>query len=135
MKKGICEKSDNNSNRILNIDGVDYKLRKIIDSTAENIHHIIWKCNKQDYKVEDPINKMTINAVKHQCINDLFRTLQSPHEQFRFMWEIRKPVLSAWVNRAIYDILTLPRDMFYKEQLIKWKDRTKSLWKDGWGRG
>jgi hypothetical protein len=35
---------------------------------------------------------------------------------------------------AIYDILNLPRDLFYKEELIKWKDRTKSLWKDGWGK-
>jgi hypothetical protein len=77
---------------------------------------------------------MTINMIKHQCINDLFWNLQSPHEQFRFMWEIWKPVLSRGVNMAIYDILNLPRDLFYKEELIKWKDRTKSLWKDGWGK-
>jgi hypothetical protein len=35
------------------------------------------------------------------------------------MWEIWKPVLSRGVNMAIYDILNLPRDLFYKEELIK----------------
>lgn len=125
---------NNDNNRIINLNGVDYKLRKVIEKTATNIHHIIWNCNRNEYHTNKPENKMTINMIRHQCINDLFWNLQSPHEQFRFMWEIRKPVLSRGVNMAIYDILNLPRDLFYKEELIKWKDRTKSLWKDGWGK-
>lgn len=135
MSKGNDKESYNSSNRILNIGGVDYKLRRIADKYETNTHHIIGKKHKNEYQVENPINKMTIDKIKHDCINDLFKTLQSPHEQFRFMWELWRPVLSEWVNRAIYDILNLPRDLFYKKELIKWKDLTKSLWKDGWGKG
>lgn len=118
-----------------NPDIIDNKLRELKDKTATNIHHILGKKERDEYNVEDPRNKIRIRIPIHNAINQLFNVLQTPHEQMRYMWEIHKSVLSAGVNRAIYDILNLPRGMFYKEDLVRWKDRTKSLWKDGWGRG
>jgi hypothetical protein len=40
MEDNFKERSNDNS-RIINLNGVDYRLRKVIEKTATNIHHII----------------------------------------------------------------------------------------------
>lgn len=89
-----------------------------------NTHHIIGKCNHKRAKVDEETNKMLIDVLRHQALNTLCRNKQSPQEQLAVMLEIRKPVLSLWVKQALIDIISLPKDVFYKKELLKW-DKTK----------
>lgn len=89
------------------------------NSDDVNTHHIIWKCNHKRAKVDEETNKMLFSVLKHRALNTLFNDKQSPHEQLAVMLEIWRPVLSLWVRRALQDILNLPKDVFYKKELIK----------------
>lgn len=109
-----------NNNRIITLDGVQYKLCRVIDETATNIHHILSQKQYQKYDVQNPINKMRVKIIRHDIFNRFFGTRQTPKEQLEYLLkEWWGSVLSLWVKRALIDILSLPDDVFYKEELIK----------------
>ena len=58
-----------NTNRIITLDGVQYKLCRVIDQTATNIHHILSQKQHQKYDVQNPINKMKVKIYRH----DIFK--------------------------------------------------------------
>ena len=102
------------------IDGIEYKLCKIKDRTATNIHHIISQKERQKYDVQNPINKMQVRIVRHDDFNRFFQDRQNPKKQLEYLLnEWWGNVLSLWVKRALLDILSLPDDVFYKTELIK----------------
>lgn len=107
-----------------------YHLNKEIPRDAENLHHIIWKVNRIKYNTNEKLNKVLLNERKHVALNRLFLDHQSPHEQLRDMVKIREPVLSEWVREALYWLLSLPRWIFYKEELVKKKYLDKELFSD-----
>lgn len=113
--------SRNNANdRVITLNGVKYKLCRVIDQTATNIHHIISQKKHQIYDVQNPINKMQVKVIRHDIFNRFFGTRQTPKEQLEYLLkEWWGSVLSIWVKRALLDILTLPDDVFYKAELIK----------------
>ena len=121
----------NRINRIMDINWKQYKLRLLIDKTAENIHHILWKgwWHNREYNVNIPENKLKINAIRHQCINDLFWALQTPHEQLRFMYDIRKSILSERTKKDILDILSREKTDFYIDDLYK-RCKQKKKWEN-----
>ena len=104
-----------------------YHLNKDIPRDATNEHHIIWRMNRIQYNTNEKINKVLLNARKHQALNRLFLSSQSPHEQLRDMLKIWEPVLSDAVREELYWVLSLPRELFYKEELVKEKHKWKSL--------
>lgn len=108
-----------------------YHLNKEIPRDAENLHHIIWKVNRIKYNTNEKLNKVLLNERKHVALNRLFLDHQSPHEQLRDMVKIREPVLSEWVRETLYWLLSLPRWIFYKEELVKKKYLDKELFSDG----
>ena len=119
---------DNHHNRVdaININGVEYKLCKIIDKTATDIHHIMWKCNKAKYNTNIDENKVRINRRLHVALNAFFGDKQNPREQLKQVFEIVKPVLSEWVRKELYTILyEADDDLFYIPELIKWKKKKK----------
>lgn len=107
-----------------------YHLNKDIPRDATNEHHIIWRMNRIQYNTNEKVNKVLLNARKHQSLNRLFLSSQSPHEQLRDMLKIWEPVLSEGVREELYWLLSLPRDLFYKEELVKKKHFWKSLFSD-----
>lgn len=107
-----------------------YHLNKEIPRDAENLHHIIWKVNRIKYNTNEKLNKVLLNERKHVALNRLFLDHQSPHEQLRDMIKIREPVLSEWVRETLYWLLSLPRWLFYKEELVKKKYLDKELFSD-----
>ncbi len=107
-----------------------YHLNKEIPRDAENLHHIIWKVNRIKYNTNEKLNKVLLNERKHVALNRLFLDHQSPHEQLRDMVKIREPVLSEWVRETLYWLLSLPRWLFYKEELVKKKYLDKELFSD-----
>lgn len=109
-----------NTNRIITLDGVQYKLCRVIDQTATNIHHILSQKQHQKYDVQNPINKMKVKIYRHDIFNRFFWSRQTPKEQLEYLLvEWWGSVLSLGVKRALLDILSLPDDVFYKQELIK----------------
>jgi hypothetical protein len=79
--------------------------------------------NRIQYNTNEKINKVLLNERKHQALNRLFLDHQTPHEQLDDMIKIWEPVLSEAVKAELYAILSLPRELFYKEELVKEKHK------------
>lgn len=105
--------------RIITLNGIDYRLLRVIDKTATNIHHVISRKEINKFNTNHERNKLRINMRIHDALNRLFGDKQNPKKQLEFMFNIRKEVLSPWVRNELYTILTLPDDMFYHQDLIK----------------
>lgn len=122
FKNNYC---NNHANSIC-IDWVQYKLNRIIEATATNIHHIMWKCNRMKYNTNIEENKIVMNEREHIALNNFFKDKQNPREQLQKVFEIVKPILSAWVRNELYTILyECDDDMFYIPELLKWKQKQK----------
>ena len=121
---------DNNRNRadiITDDNWVQYKLCKIIDKTAQDIHHIMWKCNRNEYNTNIEQNKVKISRRLHVALNGFFGDKQNPREQLKQVYEIVKNVLSPWVRNELYTILyECDDEMFYIPELLKWKKKKKT---------
>lgn len=121
---------DNTRNRadiITDDDWVQYKLCKIIDKTAQDIHHIMWKCNRNEYNTNIEQNKVKISRRLHVALNGFFWDKQNPREQLKQVFEIVKPILSPWVRNELYTILyDCDDEMFYIPELLKWKKKKKT---------
>ena len=120
------KKSHERPNRIVEINWVQRKLNKVIDKTATDIHHIISRKQKAKFKVSDPNNLIRIPRRQHIALNNFYGMKQTPREQLREMYEIWKTALSRWVRQELYTILDLPDDLFYNEELLKWKKKKKT---------
>lgn len=121
---------DNTRNRadiITDDNWVQYKLCKIIDKTAQDIHHIMWKCNRNEYNTNIEQNKVKISRRLHVALNGFFGDKQNPREQLKQVFEIVKPILSPWVRNELYTILyECDDEMFYIPELLKWKKKKKT---------
>lgn len=121
---------DNTRNRadiITDDNWVQYKLCKIIDKTAQDIHHIMWKCNRNEYNTNIEQNKVKISRRLHVALNWFFGDKQNPREQLKQVFEIVKPILSPWVRNELYTILyECDDEMFYIPELLKWKKKKKT---------
>lgn len=122
-------KDFNYRDRILTIDNVPYRLLRVIDKTATNVHHIVWKCNRQKYNTEIPENKVRISEREHDAFNRYFKDKQNPREQLLKVFNLVKPVLSNWVRHELEVILNCDDELFYIPELLKhgkkWEKRTE----------
>lgn len=113
-------------NRIVEINGVQWKLNRVIEKTATDLHHIMWRCNKHLYNVNIDQNKIRMERREHIALNNYFKDKQNPREQFKKVFETVKNVLSPGVRRELYAILYEADDeMFYIPELLKEKKKKK----------
>ena len=116
----------NHHTDFISIDWIQYKLNRVVEATATDIHHIMWKCNRLKYNTNIDENKVKINRREHIALNNFFKDKQNPREQLQKVFEIVKPVLSAWVRKELFTILyDCDDDMFYIPELLKWKQKLK----------
>jgi hypothetical protein len=121
------KKSHERPNRIVEINWVQRKLNRVIDKTATNLHHIMWRCNKHLYNVNIDENKIRMSEKEHIALNNYFWNKQNPREQLQKVYETVKTVLTPWVRRELYTILYDTDDsMFYIPELLKWKKKKKN---------
>ena len=120
------DKDFNYRDRIITIDNVPYRLLRNIDKTATNLHHIMWRCNRQKYNTEIPENKVRISEREHDALNRFFKDKQNPREQLLKVFNLVKPVLSQWVRHELEVILNCSDDLFYIPELLKWKKKQLS---------
>lgn len=111
--------------RVIECDGVSYKLNRIIPYDEEDNHHIISKKLKDKFRVSEPENIVRIKRRTHVALNNLFENKQNPKEQLQMMFDIWKTALSTGVRNELYTLLTLPDDMFYNENIINGKRKKK----------
>ena len=113
-------------NRIVEINWVQWKLNRVIDKTATDIHHILGQKYKHLYNVNIDQNKMRISRKDHIDYNNFVKDKQNPREAMQKLFEMCKQVLTAWVRRELYTILYETDDeMFYIPELLKWKKKKK----------
>ena len=116
------KKNHERPNRIVEINWVQRKLNRVIEKSATDLHHIMWRCNKHLYNVNIDENKIRMERREHIALNNYFRDKQNPREQLKKVYETVKQVLSPGVRRELYAILyEADDDMFYIPELLKWK--------------
>ena len=115
------DKDFNYRDRILTIDNVPYRLLRVIDATATNLHHIMGRCNRKKYNTEIPENKVRISEREHDALNRFFKDKQNPRDQLLKVFNLVKPVLSAGVRHELEIILNCDEDLFYIPELLKKK--------------
>lgn len=73
-----------------------------------------------------------VNEIWHDNFNRFVWNRQAPHLVLKYLLEDRwrNQVLSEWVREELYGLLSLPRELFYKESLVKDKQKWKSLFSD-----
>ena len=113
------DKDFNYRDRILTIDNVPYRLLRVIDATATNLHHIMWRCNRHKYNTNIPENLVRISEREHDALNRYFKDKQNPREQLRKVFDLVKPVLSNWVRHELEIILNCEDELFYIPELLK----------------
>lgn len=125
-------KHRNRVEKITSIDNKQYKLTLLKEKTAKNLHHILGKSNRDEYNTDNKENKIMVNEIWHDNLNKFFGNRQIVHEQLLYLlkdwW--REKVLNEWVVQELYWLLSLPRELFYKEELVKDKHKWKSLFSD-----
>ena len=113
-------------NRIVEINWVQWKLNRVIDRTATDLHHIMWQCNKHLYNVNIEQNKIRMPRREHVALNNYFCDKQNPRDQLKKVYETVKTVLTPGVRRELYTILyETDDDMFYIDELLKHKKKKK----------
>ena len=121
------KKNHERPNRIVEINWVQWKLNRVIEKSATDMHHIMWQCNKHLYNVNIDENKIRMERREHIALNNYFRDKQNPREQLKKVFETVKTVLAPWVRRELYTILYEADDeMFYIPELLKWKKKKKT---------
>ena len=86
-----------------------------------NVHHIVGKKYKDKFNVEIPENKKVVEITKHEALNCLVWTNQSPQEQLSVLynqWWIN--VLSENTKKRIEQLLSMSDEDFYINDIIKW---------------
>lgn len=119
-------------NRIIEINWVQWKLNRVIDKTATDLHHIMWQCNRHLYNVNIEQNKIRMERREHVALNNYFGDKQNPREQLKKVFETVKTVLTPGVRRELYTILYETDDnMFYIEELLNKKKKKDNKPKTG----
>lgn len=103
----------------MTINWEEYVLHKVIPADMKDVHHIISKKLINNFRVNDPKNKVTIQRRKHVHLNWLFLDHQNPKDQLRDMVEIWKTALSEEVKQTLYDLLALDDEARYDYDLVK----------------
>ena len=123
------DKDFNYRDRVLTIDNVPYRLLRVIDKTSTNIHHIMWRCNRNKYNTNIPENLVKISEREHDAFNRYFKDKQNPREQLLKVFNLVKPVLSNWVRHELEVILNCDDELFYIPELLKhgkkWEKRVE----------
>ena len=113
-------KNRNRIDRVITVDGIEYRLQRLIEKTATDIHHIIGKCNRMKYNTNAEENKVRISRREHVALNQYFKDKQDPRQQLLQVFNLVKPVLSPGVRRELHTILELTDDeMFYIPEVLK----------------
>ena len=123
------DKDVNYRDRVITLDNVNYRLLKCIDKTSTNLHHIMWRCNRNKYNTNIEQNIVRISEREHDAFNRYFKDKQNPREQLLKVFNLVKPVLSNGVRHELEVILNCEDELFYIPELLKHKNGNK--WEKG----
>lgn len=81
-------------------------------------HHIIPKCNHNDFNVHNRENITPLLEQVHVALHRLFNG-STPKEQIRLLNSINSQVYSKELQKAFSEILNIDENDWYKPQFIK----------------
>ena len=120
------KKNHERPNRIVEINWVQWKLNRVIDKTATDLHHIMGQCNRHNYNVNIEQNKIRIPRKDHIDYNNFVKDKQNPREALQKMYEMCKQVLRQDIRDVFVELLYNTDDEdFYIPELLKWKKKKK----------
>lgn len=119
MRYYEMDKNTNRPNRIIDIDGVQWRLSRVIEATATDLHHLLGKCNQNKYNVRAKQNIVRISRREHDALNRYFKDKQSPREQLQKIFELVTPVLNENTRKDLAEILSRTDEDFYIPQVLK----------------
>ena len=79
------DNKERNITNITTINGIQYRLRRVVDKTATNIHHVISRKENREFNVHDSHNKIRVNMIDHDNLNQFFKDKQNPKKQLEYM--------------------------------------------------
>lgn len=99
---------------------------KVIDKAETDIHHVIWKCYKNQYNVYCKENKKRVPREHHVAYNLFVKDKQNPREALKIMYEMCHQVLSEDIRARLVEILYNTEDKdFYIPEVIKGGKKNK----------
>jgi len=101
------------------------KKEKVKENKRENNHHLVQKIEKKKFNISMPENIHRMNEFRHRALHALFLNLTTPKQQFEFMSELCKNILSDEAKELLQNFLDLDDYDFYIQWLRKWKKKTK----------
>ena len=128
MRYYAMDKDFNYRDRVITLDNVNYRLLRVIEKTATNLHHIMGRCNRNKYNTNIPKNIVRISEREHDAFNRYFKDKQNPRDQLLKVFNLVKPVLSVWVRHELEVILNCEDDLFYIPELLKNGKKRKKEW-------
>lgn len=106
-------------NRIIDINWVQWRLSRVIDATATDLHHLLWKCVQNKYNVKAKENIVRIPRREHDALNRYFKDKQNPRDQLLKVFELVTPVLNDKTRKDLAEILSRTDEDFYIPQVLK----------------
>ena len=88
-------------------------------SKPTNIHHLIGRQHKNEFRIYDERNKVIIDVAKHNWLHNLFYPLNAPKSQFEYINWLRRPIQSEIIKELVDIINATPSDKWYAEGLLK----------------
>lgn len=83
-----------------------------------NTHHIIPQSHKDVFNVYDTDNIKQMKMYIHESLHNVFGNLP-PHEQFKHLLNIDKPVFTSWFIKHIKEIEDMQLRDIYLKHLLK----------------
>lgn len=78
-------------------------------------HHLIQRCEKNDYNVHDKRNVKKMIHKQHVALHQLFRNLTTPKDQLVYLRDLYDTVLSPYTKQLFDDLINMPEDFFYAQ--------------------
>lgn len=102
---------------------IEWVIWETKDKIFNSLHHLIWQENKDWANVELPINKVPVKQKWHDAFNVVFHQekYQDPQSQLLYILSVWLPTIDTVIAKRLADILCIPRNQFYKKELLKKK--------------
>lgn len=110
--------------RVIEIWWAKYKLVRVIEESAKDIHHILGRKYRDKYNIWIEENKMLISRREHVDYNNFVKDKQNPREAMQKMYEMCKQILAPKIKEVLEGVLYNTEDEeFYIQEILKKKKK------------
>lgn len=85
---------------------------------ATNVHHILNKCRRADFNVEDVRNKVRLLVCEHNELHHSFKNM-TPQEIILYMLNLARDIIRPDVLKKVEDCVRINPKEFYDDGLVR----------------